>query len=81
MEKLICTQDGFRTAIFEGSDQDAIAVIVIDNKDVTVALAGGDGEPPGKIHVRLAGRRQNSSKAMVGTLGGGRFCREHVRVG
>jgi len=68
-------------AIFEGRDQDAIAVIVIDNNDVAVALTGGDGEPPGKIHVCLASRRQNSSKAVVGTLGGGGFCREHVRVG
>jgi len=57
MEKLIGAQNGFSTAIFEGSDQDAIAVIVIDNEDVTVALAGGDREPTGKIHVGLSGWR------------------------
>jgi len=57
MEKLIGAQDGFCMAIFEGSDQDAIAVIVVDNEDVAVALTGGDREPTGKIHVGLAGRR------------------------
>jgi len=81
MEKLIGAQNGFCTAIFEGSDQDAIAVIVIDNKDVTVALAGGDREPTGKIHVGLAFWRQNGSEAVVGTFGRGRFSGEHVRVG
>jgi len=81
MEKLVGTEDGFSAAIFERSDQDAIAVIVVDDEDVAVALTGGDREPSGKIHVGLTGGGHDSGKTMMGTIVGDRVGREHVVVG
>jgi len=55
-------------AIGQGDGQNAIAVIIINHKDVVVAREGLYQEFASEIHVGLPGGFQNCSKAEVGLL-------------
>jgi len=55
MDDLIGSQNGFGTAIGQGDSQDAIAVIIINHKDVVVARDGLYREFAGEVHVGLPG--------------------------
>jgi len=68
VEKLVGLEDDFSFAILEGCYKNSVAVIVINDKYVTVALAGGGGEPTGEVHVHLASGGHDGSVAIMCAL-------------
>jgi len=74
MNGFVGCQDGFGMTIFDGCDEDAIAVVVIHNEDIAVALTGSGGEPAGEVHVGLSCWRHDGRVTIVHSLfmvGGG----------
>ncbi len=59
-------KNGIGTSVFERNSDDAIAVIVIHNKDVIVAGTRGCNEFAGEIHVSLSCGLHHRGKAQVG---------------
>ena len=53
-EGLVCTDDLWAGAVLEGFDQDGVAVIVIEEKQIAIARTRGKRELPGEIGVDLA---------------------------
>ncbi len=64
--RLIGLQDGFRALGFDGDSQNAIAVVVVDNKDVVVASAGGCHKFSSEVHVGLSGGLHQGYIAKMG---------------
>jgi len=74
MNGFVGCQDGFGTTIFDRSDENAVAVVVIHNEDIAGALTRSGGEPTGEVHVGLSGWRHDGCVTIVHSLfivGGG----------
>jgi hypothetical protein len=54
MEAFVSVTDGDCFSIFEGRHEDDVAVIVIDDHDIVVAVAGRCNESTGLIRIDLA---------------------------
>ena len=57
---------GWHCSITHGLSVDGVAIVVVEDKDVVVALAGGENETACLIRVGLAGNFMNSRKAAMG---------------
>lgn len=81
MDNFVAIKDGGASAIFEGLSEDAIAVVVIADKQVIVAVAGWCNESSSLIGVYLASRFHDRGVAEVGAFVGRCACWCNVVVG
>jgi hypothetical protein len=70
MESFVAITDGGTSAILEGLSENAIAVIVIADKQIVVAITGWRDESASLIGVNLASRFHNHGIAEVGAFVG-----------
>jgi hypothetical protein len=73
MELLVSSQDGGASAIFDGFGKDGIAVVVVDEQQVVVAMTRWGNKVARLVSVDLASWFEDGSKAVVvGLVIGGR---------
>jgi hypothetical protein len=65
---LIAGEDGTARAIFDGFGEDAIAVIVVKDQQIVIAMAGWCDEAACLVSVDLAGGFHEGSVAEVGAF-------------
>jgi hypothetical protein len=70
MDELEAGKDGGACAVFDGFGEDAVAVIVIDNNQIIVAIAGRGRKSACLIAVNLSGRFKEGGITKMGSVVG-----------
>jgi hypothetical protein len=70
MNDFVSRQYGVAGSSFDGLGQDAVAVIIVDNNQIVIFIAGWKDKAAGLVGVDLAGRFHDSSVAIMGAMVG-----------
>jgi hypothetical protein len=58
VKRFVALEDGVRGAIGNWFGQNGITIIIVENNEVVIAIAGWGNEPPGLVRVDLTSRFQ-----------------------
>ena len=69
MDLLVCFKNGFSCPVFDGHWMDCIGVIIIEDKNVSIASAGGDWKFSCLVRESLAGSFKGFKNGCITGMG------------